>query len=91
MYDSIEVNARIAMRHPEISEDDVKSAWANALVIVERTTASFPDVVLVAVGADANGRLLEIVGTALEDGTVHVFHAMTPPSRKTLRETGIRR
>ena len=40
---------------------------------------------------DANGRLIEMVGSALDEGTVHVFHAMTPPSRKTLRETGIGR
>ncbi len=38
---------------------------------------------------DARGRLLEMVAVELEDGTPLVFHCMTPPSEKTLRETGL--
>ena len=91
MFDEIEVNPRVSLRHPEISDEDVRSAWENALVVIERTTDAFPDVVLVAVGCDARGRMVEMVGTVLENGGVHVFHAMTPPSNKTYRETGLGR
>jgi len=48
-----------------------------------------PDTILVAVGFDTNGRLIEIVGSVMENGTVRLFHAMTPPSKKTLQEVGI--
>jgi hypothetical protein len=89
MIDDIEVDSRISERHPEISEADVVSAWCNALIIIERVGAPLPDVILVAVGSDSNGRLMEMVGAVMEDGRVHVFHAMTPPSRKTYREVGI--
>ena len=91
MDDEIEVNPRVAARHPELSEEDVESAWRNALVVVERVTDAFPDVILVAVGSDPRGRLIEMVGTVLDDGRVHVVHAMTPPSAKTYRETGLGR
>lgn len=89
--DGIEVDPRIGRRHPELSNDDVSSAWRNALVVVERSTTTHPDTMLVAVGFDAKGRLLEMVGIVLENERVHVFHAMTPPSKKTLRETGMDR
>ena len=91
MYETIEVDPRINERHSEILESDVLSAWKNALIVIERIGVPLPDVVLVAVGSDANGRLLEMVGAVLADGTVHVFHAMTPPSKKTLIEIGITR
>jgi hypothetical protein len=89
LFETIEVNPRISEKHPEILEVDVLSAWRNALIIIERAGIPLPDVVLVAVGSDANGRLIEMVGAVLGDGTVHVFHAMTPPSKKTLQEIGI--
>jgi hypothetical protein len=89
LFDAVIVDPRINVRHPEILEADVLSAWHNAMIIIERVGIPLPDVVLVAVGSDANGRLIEMVGAVLTDGTVHVFHAMTPPSKKTLQEIGI--
>lgn len=80
MYDSVEVDTRVMQCRPEITKADVCDAWANAIVVIERITDSFPDVILVAVGSDSNGRLIEMVGATLPDDTVHVFHAMTPPS-----------
>ena len=91
MFEKVEVHDRVSARHPELKVEDVESAWRNASVLVERVTDSFPDVVLVAVGSDSRNRLIEMVATVKDDETVLVFHAMTPPSAKTLRETGLTR
>ncbi|MCL2757474.1 MAG: hypothetical protein FWD43_05295 [Coriobacteriia bacterium] len=91
MFDVIDVNPRISKRHPEILETDILSAWKNAFVIVERSGAPLPDAVLVALGSDTKGRLIEMVGSVTRSGTVHIFHAMTPPSKKTLEEVGFER
>jgi len=88
MFDVIDVNPRISKRHPEILETDVSSAWKNAFVIIERSGVPLPDVVLVALGSDTNGRLIEMVGSVTRSGAVHIFHAMTPPSKRTLEELG---
>jgi len=37
-------------------------------------------------GYDPQGRYIEMVGVLLADGAWLVYHAMTPPSKKTLRE-----
>ena len=89
LYDNVEVDNRVQERHPELSEADVLSAWCNAFVIVERSGVPLPDSILVAVGLDTKNRLIEMVGSVLGDGTVHVFHAMTPPSSKTFQEVGM--
>lgn len=89
MFDDITVNARIKERHPELQEDDVKSAWNNAVKYAERTTGSIPGPLLVAIGTDSKGRLLEMVGVATSDA-IHIFRAMTPPSKKTIEELGMK-
>lgn len=37
-------------------------------------------------GYDLHGRYIEMVGVLLTDGVWLVYHAMTPPSKKTLKE-----
>ena len=37
-------------------------------------------------GYDPQGQYIEMVGVLLADGAWLVYHAMTPPSKKTLRE-----
>lgn len=37
-------------------------------------------------GYDLHGRYIEMVGVLLSDGVWLVYHAMTPPSKKTLKE-----
>lgn len=91
MFEKVDVHWRVQARHPELDPDDVKSAWRNATAIVERVTDSFPDVVLVAIGSDSHNRLLEMVAAVQVDGSICIFHAMTPPSTKTLKETGLKR
>ena len=82
----VEVNPRIEKRHPEILSDDVVHAWRNAIMVVERLSRDGPSSLLVAVGFDSRGRLLEMVAVPTGFESVHVFHAMTPPSKKTMRE-----
>jgi hypothetical protein len=89
MFDEVEVDSRIARRHPELSAADVLHAWRSSIVLVERISAMLPDAILVAVGFDAKGRQIEMVGAVKSTGAVHIFHAMTPPSKKTKRETGL--
>ena len=89
MFDKVTIDERIARRHPELSEDDVKSAWNNAIQYAERTTDDLDAPLLVAVGSDSRDRLLELVAVAGEE-SIHIFHAMTPPSKKTLEELGVK-
>jgi len=91
VFDKVEVNPRINERHPELLDSDLLIAWCNAFVVIERSGALLPDTILVGIGSDAKGRLIEMVASVTESGTVHLFHAMTPPSAKTLREVGINR
>jgi len=85
----IVVDGRVHDRHPEISDTDAMAAWKNAINIVIRVTSEKD--FLVAVGVDTKGRLLEMVAAEEADGSLHIFHAMIPPSEKTLREVGILR
>ena len=78
------VHPRVHRRHPELTEADVVAAWEGALVSGRRPGTDR----WVVVGADRGGRLVEMV--AVHDGRGHwlVFHAMTPPSGRTLEELG---
>ena len=89
MRDDLIVHPRIAARHPEIAEDDVRSAWASAISSAPRLGKSPTEYVVL--GFDARGGLLELVAVRLESMRWLVFHAMTPPSDGTLKEMGIRR
>ena len=91
MFDNTEVNPRINKRHPELPDSDVLDAWRNAFVIIERRGVPLPDTIFVGIGSDAKGRLIEMVATITVDEKVHIFHAMTPPSAKTLKEVGLDR
>ena len=82
----IKVHPRVHRRHPEIDDEDVRSAWRNAIRIVLRQLNE-KDHYLV-IGQGASGRVIEIVAAREDNGSVLVFHAMTPPSKKTLKELG---
>ena len=78
------VHPRITVRHPELSEEDVRRAWENAVESALRIDSpNFPE--YVRIGLDAKGRIIEMVGTQARDGWL-VYHAMTPPSKKTMVE-----
>ena len=84
MVEDLIVHPRVMERHPEIAEPDVRVAWANAIAAVSRIDDEADR--LVVLGIDPHGRLVEMVANRIPDGRWVVFHAMTPPSSKTLAE-----
>ena len=80
------VHPRVIKRHPELTEKDVLSAWHNAFAMAIRTTPEGDR--FVAAGADAHGRLVEMVAVKNHEGYL-IFHAMTPPSARTLIELNL--
>lgn len=78
------VHPRIHERHPDVSDDDVKTAWHNALASMPRLDKD-PDE-YAAIGVDGHGRLVELVAKRTRDGDWIIYHAMTPPTAKMRRE-----
>lgn len=70
----IVVHHRICERHPDVTEDDVRTAWRNS-VRIQKREGSFDDRYL-ALGTDRHGRLLELCAARIDDESVLVFHAM---------------
>ena len=60
------VHPRVALRHPEIAEEDAKNVWEGAIVSTPRLNDN-PDE-YIALGFDGNGRLLEVVAVRLAGG-----------------------
>lgn len=83
------VHERVLKRHPDLSAEDVMCAWRNAFAMQERSGGGLYGTVLVGIGADNRGRLLELVAQVRDDGIAEVFHSMTPPSRKLMAELGM--
>ena len=78
----VNIHERITERHPEITEDDVRSAFGNMIRCRQRATGEF-----VAVGSDSNSRMLELVYVQnFFDNSFLVYHAQTPPTKKTIDE-----
>lgn len=82
------IHPRVFLRHPDLTEDDVLTAWNNTLRWVERSRSAFDEIM--AVGLTARGKALEMVGVYRSDGTWLIYHAMCPPTEKALREVGLR-
>ena len=74
MLDRITVHPRVTRRHPDIQVADVESAWRSAIAVRRRNYD--PPEYYAAAGADSHGRLLEMVGVELDDGSLLIFHAM---------------
>ena len=87
MDGEVVVHERISLRHPEIEARDVIHAWRHAFVM-QRRELQIPGVVI-ALGVDWKGRVLEMIGAGQEDGRVLVFHAFTPPTKTFLEELGV--
>ena len=84
---TIGVHPRISERHPEIAEGDVEAAMRSMFRYKQRSSGEW-----IAVGLDKRSRLIELV-YLYDDASdfFFVFHGMTPPSSKTLRELGMER
>jgi hypothetical protein len=63
------------------------AAWENCLRFKKRSGGAFNE--YAAIGFDSNGRLLEMVAAQQFDGSWLVFYAMTPPTRRMLKELGL--
>lgn len=75
--------------HPRVAigPDDVAAAMRGMISYKRRSSGEW-----LAVGLDSGGRLLELVYQYdEEEDFFFVFHGMTPPSGKTLRELGLER
>ena len=84
---TIGVHPRITQRHPEVAPEDVIAAMRGMIKYMQRPTGEW-----LAVGIDSKSRLVELVYQYDEDEDFFfVFHGMTPPSSKTLRELGLER
>ncbi len=83
----IGVHPRIMQRHPDVCEEDVVVAMRSMIRYKQRESGEW-----LAVGVDAKVRLVELV-YVYDDETdfFFVFHGMTPPSGKTLKELGLER
>lgn len=83
----IDVHPKIQTHHPEIAQDDVVAAMKGMVRYRQRPEGEY-----IAVGFDGRGRFLELV--YLYDARLDsflVYHAMVPPSRKTLVELELER
>lgn len=83
----VQVHSRVTIRHPEVTVDDVRSAFENTLR--SRARATVP-VQWVGVGTDGQGRLLEYIAVENEPDGWLVFHAMLATT-KVMVEVGLRR
>ncbi|NHM15428.1 hypothetical protein GMI69_01910 [Eggerthellaceae bacterium zg-887] len=79
------VHPRIRAKHPELSEEDVRTAFNGMFKHVHRLDGD-----LVGVGMDGKRRLVEVVARCVDD-TIIVYHAFTPPTQKVMRELGMLR
>lgn len=83
----IGVHPRIMQRHPDVCEDDVVAAMRSMIRYKQRESGEW-----LAVGVDAKARLVELVYVYDDEADFFfVFHGMTPPSGKTLKELGLER
>lgn len=89
---AVTLHRRIFERHPQLSEDDVRTAWNHAFYEAVRTGVPNPPEFL-RIGIDGKGRMVEMVGVLLVDGRWLVYHANTPVSRRVRAEIekGVRR
>lgn len=78
----VQIHRRVHERHPELDVGDVEAAWENYRFAAVRV----PGEQEMRTGYGPRGRYIEMVGVLLADGVWLIYHAMTPPSKKTLKE-----
>lgn len=86
-YGCLIIHPRITERHPEIIDRDVVHAWNHMLKHAQR---DIDEDVYIAVGIDLKGRVIEMIARKKNDIWV-VYHALTPPTKKVLKELKIER
>mgnify|MGYP004455508587 CR=1 FL=1 len=78
----IYVLPRMHERHPELTSGDVLTAFRSVMRDARRDNGTW-----VAIGLDGRGRDVEMVYKQVGD-SVLIYHTMTPPTKKTLKEIG---
>lgn len=78
----VQIHPRVHERHPELDDRDVEEAWEHYRFAAVRV----PGEREMRTGYDLRGRYIEMVGVLLSNGAWLIYHAMTPPSKKTTRE-----
>jgi hypothetical protein len=68
------VHPRIHKKHPEIEDQDVITAWTNAISMHKRTFD--PPDYYAAAGFDNKSRILEMVAVESDEDEIIIFHAM---------------
>lgn len=86
MLERVDVHERIQKRHPELSAEDVREAWAFSLHAAVRHRSAFDDYLVI--GVDGQGRLIEMIAVRKDDGWL-IYHANTPPTKRVLDELGL--
>lgn len=71
---------RVHERHPELSEEDVVTAFRSVMTDAERDDGTW-----MAVGLDGRGRNVEMLYKT-RGGDVLIYHAFTPPTKKFMRQ-----
>ena len=80
----LEIHPRIFLRHPQLNEEDIRTAWRNAYYEALRAySQNYPEYLWI--GVDSKGRDVEMVGTLTDDGWL-IYHANTPLSRRVRLE-----
>jgi hypothetical protein len=85
--ENVSVHPRVNRRHLDVTDDDVLVAWQNCLRSAPRLSSASTE--HIAVGFDTAGNLLELVAVRTSGGDWVVYHAMRPPTKKTLKELGL--
>lgn len=76
-----------ALKHG-LSKEQILYAWGNFVMRQNRSSPNEDQVVVI--GYDRTGRPLQIIATEKPFGFL-IYHAMTPPTKKILRELGLLR
>ncbi|OZG58910.1 hypothetical protein BEUL_2321 [Bifidobacterium eulemuris] len=76
----IYVLPRVHERHPDLSDEDVLTAFASVMTDARRDNDTW-----ICIGLDGRGRNVEMVYRQLGD-RVLIYHAMTPPTKKIKHE-----
>ena len=87
MIEDVDIHPRIFERHPELSEDDVRDAWASCFVSAPRLNRDRLE--FISIGLDSNFRNVEMISRQQADESWLIYHAQTPPSEKVLKELGL--
>ncbi|XCB29263.1 hypothetical protein RQN30_08395 [Arcanobacterium hippocoleae] len=74
MTENIRIHKRIQTRHPELSEEEIISAWKHPLAMRYRNYDQ--PVFVAAAGSGNSGRLIEMLGVIEENDSILIFHAM---------------